>query len=100
MGKTLRNTLLGIVTAGLLGVASYKTCDYITTIRPEKCENWIKVNTHKNSGGLWDFYTAEGIYQREKNWRIYQEAVESKNNGKAKGRVYVPDLDNNGVVGK
>jgi hypothetical protein len=99
MKNELAKIILGISAFGLVVVAGFKGYEKSITIKPEQCETWVKANTHEKKGGLWDFYMAENIFQTEKNWAIYQKMTSEKNNGKAKGKILLPDLDNNGYVG-
>ena len=54
-----------------------------------------------NEGGeIWSSYMAEEIFHNKHNWKLYQEEVNRKNNGKLEGTVLFPDLDGNRSVGK
>jgi hypothetical protein len=100
MKNLLRDIALGTAIITLSSIAGYKTYDRITTIEPDMCEYWVKADTHESLEGLWKFYMAEDIKHNTKNWEIYQKAVAVVNNGKSKGLLVLPDLDDNGFVGK
>ena len=100
MKNLLRDIALGMTVITLSSIAGFRIYDRITTINPEMCEYWVKADTHKSPEGLWKFYMAEDITHNKKNWDIYQKSVAAVNNGKSKGLLVLPDLDDNGFVGK
>lgn len=58
--------------------------------------DWIQ---KQNDGIIWDEYMRENIKHNRNNWDYFQYKVNERNNGILIGKVYFPDLDNDGKVG-
>lgn len=52
---------------------------------------WVKVDN--SDGKIWDDYKRTGIKHNIPNWRLYQEQVKKKNDGKLEGDILVPKFE-------
>lgn len=90
MNKTPFYVALAITLGLLSGCANLTEQDYARA-------NWIKDHV---KGNLYTFYMSEQILHTTEDYHLYLDRVKKKNNGKLEGKLLLPDLDNNGRVGR
>jgi len=59
---------------------------------------WIEFDN--SNGRVWDCYANEDIKKNQSNWHLYMDKVREKNKNNLEGKIWLPDLDGNGKVGK
>jgi hypothetical protein len=98
MKKTLKNLIPYAVGLALLSGIHIIIPDNTLKSRDFNKAKWIEFD-NKN-GEFWDCYANENIQQNLSNWQLYVEEVRKKNNDNLEGRILLPDLDGDGIVGK
>ncbi len=90
----------GLAFVGLMlaGVVNSTLKSYM--LHPKRYQDAAWINYENNDGRIWNEYLNENISHNQANWHQYVEQVEKINNGKLGGRIILPDLDNNGIVGE
>ena len=58
---------------------------------------WIEVD-NRSPQGIWGYYMKEDIAHTALNWQAYIREVKKKNDGILEGEIFLPDLDNDGLV--
>ena len=92
----LRNIVTTVVTLALA-----TGCAHLRDLNEKDFETtrWIKYD-NSGSGRIWSNYMFENIPRSQENWALYVDQVKKMNNDYLNGKIMLPDLDSNGVVGK
>jgi len=99
--KELFGNLAYAVAGGLLGL----TCLMVSNsgrnyLKPEDFSKAKWIESRNTSGIIWDEYMDENIVKNQFNWHLYIDEVREKNNNNLEGKIFLPDLDGDGNVGK
>ncbi len=94
----LKNSLLAGITIGTISLGTTQLIK--STLKPENFQKAKWFRAYNPNGRIWSYYMKEDIPHTQINWYAYETEVKKRNNGKLEGDIFLPDLDNNGKIGK
>jgi len=100
--KFLRNLAYGAVGLAFLGV-SYITVSNSNdkdSLKPTDFSKAKWIEFYNQNGRIWSCYMKENTPKNQSNWHLYIDEVRKRNNNNLEGRISLPDLDDDGEVGK
>lgn len=100
--RFLKNLVGGAIGLAILGL-SYITISNSNDknyLKPEDFNRvgWIEFDNH--NGRIWTCYANEDIKKNRFNWYLYIDEVREKNKNNLERKIWLPDLDGDGKVGK
>lgn len=99
--KGLKQVVLTLgVAVGILYASEKLTSSSGDYLKIQDFEKAKKIEFYNENGRIWTPYMNEKIAHNQSNWNLYSEQVKKMNNGKLEGTILLPDLDNDGKVGK
>lgn len=95
----IKKGILSLLGTGLLIGACIKYAPPKRYLRTEDFDNaaWVKID-NRSGQGIWGYYMKEDIAHTALNWQAYIREVKKKNDGRLEGEMFLPDLDEDGVV--
>jgi hypothetical protein len=100
--RLLKNLACGAVGLAILGGTYIKISNSNDKnyLKPEDFSKAKWIERDNLSGIIWDKYMDEKIPKNQFNWHLYIDEVREKNKGSLEGKIWLPDLDDDGEVGK
>ena len=95
----IKKGIVSLVGAGLLIGACIKYSLPKSYLSTEDFDDatWVEVD-NRSGQGIWGYYMKEDIAHTALNWQAYIREVKRKNNGRLEGEMFLPDLDDDGIV--